>query len=59
MLFTKKIRPAGENPELRRVVEHINYMQETLEIKYAELIKRLEALEKAQPAGEEKNNGVS
>lgn len=59
MLFTKKIRPSGENPELRRMVEHINYMQETLEIKYAELIKRLEALEKAQPAGEEKNNGVS
>lgn len=58
MLFTKKIRPAGENPELRRVVEHINYMQETLEIKYAELIKRLEALEKAKSGGE-KNNGVS
>ena len=58
MLFTKKIRPAGENPELRRVVEHINYIQETLEIKYAELIKRLEALEKAK-GGEEKNNGVS
>lgn len=58
MLFTKKIRPAGENPELRRAVEHINYMQETLEIKYAELIKRLETLEKAK-GGEEKNDGVS
>lgn len=58
MLFTKKIRPAGENPELRRVAEHINYMQETLEIKYTELVKRLEALEKAK-SGEEKNDGVS
>ena len=47
MLFTKRLRQSlSGDSEMKKLYEHINYAEDTLEIMYARLEKRIEKLEK-------------
>lgn len=48
MLFKRRIKSLRSRDEtVQKVIEHINYTDDTLEQRWAELLRRVEELEKA------------